>query len=105
MAQVERETFLKMLTDNVSDESVRLTLLEDFSDSIGNWQGKAESKPVDWESDDNPYKGRYADIYGRYQSRFLEAEAPPQEEKGSAGTPPRKKVEEFDVFEEVKEEM
>lgn len=102
MAQVEREAFLKMLTDNVSDESIRLTLLEDFSDSIGNWQG--ETKPVDWESDDNPYKGRYADVYARYQSRFLESGGDPGEERGGAGNTPKKRVEDTDIFEEVKEE-
>lgn len=106
MAQVAKEAFLKMLTDNVGDESIRLTMLEDFSDSVTKWgEGGSEPKPVDWESDDNPYKAKYNDIYGRYQSRFLDAGSAPKPEKGGAGTPPKKKVEDSDIFEEVKEDV
>lgn len=71
MAVVEKEAFLQRIAEIATDESVRLGLFEDFTDSFISATEKGESTPPDYESDDNPYKKKHADILRRYEERFL----------------------------------
>lgn len=68
MAVIERSEFLKKLTESVTDEARQLELLEDFADSFP--EGDAPAAP-DYESDENPYKAKYSDIFTKYRDRFL----------------------------------
>lgn len=75
MALVTREEFSARLVDHIGDEQIRLGMLEDLADS---W---TDHPSIDWESDDNPYKGKYEDVYDRYTKRFMTSEGKPDGRK------------------------
>ena len=69
MAKVTREDFLNRIREKFPDDTERISILEDFDDSfdvIG-----AGSGPVDYESDENPWKQKHSELLAKYEERLL----------------------------------
>lgn len=73
MALVTVKDFFDKIKEHIKDETVVLGFMEDFGDSFSEktLEQSQEVTVVDYESDDNPYKAKYKDVYEKYESRFF----------------------------------